>query len=591
MERTEEQKTSTMLNDATELLRKAYNTRINNLAESISLTQKALTLGKQLDDPGIEARSKSQLGLLFMIQGEFENSLSVSGEALAHFEKSQDLKGIADAKYNIAGVHYKTDNYHLGLQHLLDCLRIYRQLEDYYNEARVLKSMGTVYEYFGDIENAIDSYLKCIEAGRKANDPDLEANAYNPLSGIYLKRGDIQLALSTIDKSLTIKNQTGDIRGFAYALYGRGKIRLQQKKYEDTINDFVKGLNILQDAGDKLGVAMCYNKLGLVFLESGQHQKAKEYLLVALKIADQYNIRFIRFKASYHLYRTMRALGDMEVALEYLEKYIAIKETVINTHTYNVIKSYETIFKVETLEREAKAQRDKTEIIEKKNAELDSFFYRVSHDLKGPISSLLGLHNLIKMEVQDKNAQRYFDMYQTQITRINNIVMDLIHLTRMNHQEEHNVKIDFELLLDECIHAYHYLDNYNSIEFIREIDRDIEFHSQWAIVNTILQNLIENAIKYSRPAKNPFVKITIKSTDEHIIIHVVDNGLGIPNEYHSRIFNMFFRGSHPTQGTGLGLYILKRAVERLDGQVSFVSEVNVGSTFTIHLPVRGVVAR
>lgn len=578
------EKTQVAEKEALSLLHKAFKLRVNDPGESIHITRQALDLASEFGFDGVVAKAKSQLGLLYMIQGDFENSLSVSTEALTHFEQVQDAKGVADAKYNIAGVHYKTDNYHLGLQYLLDCLRIYRQLNDPYNEARVLKSMGTVYEYFGDTENAIDTYLKCIEAGRLANDPNLESNAYNPLSGIYLKRGDIPLALETIEKSITIKERTGDVRGMAYALYGRGKIRLAQQRYKDALADLNEALRIHEEAGERLGIAMCYNKLGLLFFESRNYEQAKKYLLASLAVADQYNIRFIRFKVSHHLYKNARAMGNVEESLNYLEKYMAIKETVINQHTHNVIKSYETIAKVENLEREARAQRDRTEIIEKKNAELDSFFYRVSHDLKGPISSLLGLHNLIKLEVQDKNAQRFFDMYQTQITRINNIVMDLIHLTRMNHQEEHNVKIDFNSLLQDCIDAYHYMENYSAIEFIIEIDPNIQFYSQWAIVNTILQNLIENAIKYARPKKSPFVRINIVQEENEVVISVSDNGIGIPDESQPKIFNMFYRGDHPVQGTGLGLYILKRAVERLQGRVSFVSEANAGSTFTVNLP-------
>jgi signal transduction histidine kinase len=268
-----------------------------------------------------------------------------------------------------------------------------------------------------------------------------------------------------------------------------------------------------------------------------------------------------------------------------LNQYLILKESIINSHTYNVIKSYETISKVKSLEHEAEVQRSKTEIIEKKNAELDSFFYRVSHDLKGPISSLLGLHNLVKLEIKDRTAQQYFEMYQSQIMRINNIVMDLINITRMNHASTNLVRIDFDLLLDECINAYHYLHNYSSIKFIREIDKNIEFYSEWAIINTILQNLIENAIKYSNPDCEPFVRIVITQNDFKLKIEVQDNGVGIAPSYQEKIFDMFFRANDRIEGTGLGLYILKRAVERLNGEVQFSSKELVGSTFTVLLPV------
>jgi signal transduction histidine kinase len=574
------------MNTQEEKIREAYDARINSLTYSIELTRQVLDSSQHSGDADMEARAKSQLGLLHMIQGDFDLSLSISGEALLHFEKVNDIKGIADAKYNIAGVHYKTDNYHQGLHYLLDCLRIYRLLGDAHNESRVLKSMGTVYEYFGDLDNAIDSYLKCIDAARVANDLNLESNAYNPLSGIYLEQGNAELALATVEKSIAIKKQTQDTRGLGYAIYSRGKVHLKQRRYKQALDDLTESLSIHNAMGEAMGKAMTYTKLGLLYLETGQYQRAEETLLIALDMSERHNIRFLRFKACYNLHLVMRAKGNLPEALSYLEKYLTIRDTVINKHTHNVIKSYEAINKVEVLEREAQAQRDRTAIIEKKNAELDSFFYRVSHDLKGPIASLLGLHNMIQLEVHDTNARRFFDMYQTQIHRINNIVMDLIHLTRMNHPEEHKTKIDFKALADECIQTYHYLDNFKKIHFIAEIEENLNFRSEWAIVNTILQNLIENAIKYARPTKDPFVKISIQGAGENVLLMVEDNGTGIAPEHQEKIFNMFFRANQLTQGTGLGLYILKRAVERLDGQVNFVSTLNAGSSFTVLLPGR-----
>src|SRR5688500_8100245 len=155
--------------------------RINDLEGSIRAAKQVVAIGEQTNSPDLIAQAKNQLGLFFMVLGNFDEALKNSHEALNYFEKHRDLKGIADSKYTIAGVYYKTDNFHLGLEYLLECLYIYRKLGDYYNEARVLKSMGTIYEYFGDQENAIDAYLRSIESGRLANDANIESNAYNPL--------------------------------------------------------------------------------------------------------------------------------------------------------------------------------------------------------------------------------------------------------------------------------------------------------------------------------------------------------------------------------------------------------------------------
>lgn len=566
------------------LLNQAYDARINNLGNSVDLANRAIQMSEGIH-PYLHARALNQLALFYMIKGKSEQALELSKKALDFFEEIKDVKGIADAKYNIASVHYKTDNYHLGLQHMLDCLQLYRQLQDWHNEARVLKSMGTIYEYFGDQTNAVDSYVKCIEAAEKVKDLNQISNAYNPLSGIYLKRDEIELAYSTIQKSITIKEQTKDIRGYAFALYGRGKVFLKMERFDDALKDFNQALSLHGEMGDKLGEAMAMNKLGVTYMTMNKLEEAERTLKEAINLSERQKIQFIQFKSHYNLYHLSLKKGDLQQALESLEKYIQLKEAVISTHTYNVIKSYESIKKIESLEHEARTQKEKAEIIEKKNGELDSFFYRISHDLKGPISSLLGLHNLVQLEIKDPAALHYFEMYQSQIHRINNIVMDLINLTRMNHGAETKSRIDFKTLVEDCIVSYHYAENFKKINFTIRIEDNLSYVAELAIVNTILQNLIENAIKYARTDVKPYVGIFVSQENGKIKIQVEDNGQGIRREDQPKIFNMFFRASDRAQGTGLGLYILKRAVERLHGEIMLQSEVNIGSTFTAILPV------
>ncbi|HEY9046516.1 MAG TPA: tetratricopeptide repeat-containing sensor histidine kinase [Ohtaekwangia sp.] len=570
--------------EAKALLHEAFASRINNLQRSIALAQQVIAIGEQIESEELRALAKNQLALYQMIQGDYQKSLTNAEDALLFFNAHQNLKGIGDAKYSIAGVHYKTDNFHLGLIFLLDCLFIYRKISDHYNEARVLKSLGTIYEYLDDQENAIDSYLSSVAASKLAEDATLESNAYNPLSGIYLKRGLHDLALATIEKSISLKEQTQDVRGLAYALYGRGKVYIKLKRFDEALQDLNHCLKIQLEVGDRLGIAMAYNKLGMLMYELRQFSEARNLLLLAQQVADQYNIRIVRYKSLFNLHLVAKAEGKLEEALHYLEQYIHIKEAIIASHTHNTVKSYEAISKVKVLELEAEIQRSKTEIIEKKNAELDSFFYRVSHDLKGPISSLLGLNNLMKFEVKDEKVLKYIDMYQSQILRIDNIVLDLINLTRMNHAEVNQTKIDFDTLLHDCINTYQFLDNFKRISFKVDIEPNLEFYSEWAIVNTILQNLIENAIKYSMPDKEPIVHISIARNEKSLVIIVTDNGIGIDPKLQTKVFNMFFRANDRVEGTGLGLYILKRAVERLHGEVSFKSEVFQGTSFTVKLP-------
>ena len=231
------------------LLQEAYTCRVNDLNKSIELTEQALRLSVELDETILIARSKSRLSLFHMIRGSYEQSMRLGNQAIGLFQVIGDDQGIADTKYNIAGIYYKTDNFHLGLIYLIDCLEIYRRLDDLHNQARVQKSLGTIYEYFGDERSAILAYEHAISAAQKVGDLNLESNAYNPLSGIYLNQNNLERASELIERSIQMKQATGDTRGLAFALYGRAKVFVKRKKYDLAEATFNQAIAIHEQMG------------------------------------------------------------------------------------------------------------------------------------------------------------------------------------------------------------------------------------------------------------------------------------------------------------------------------------------------------
>jgi tetratricopeptide (TPR) repeat protein len=441
------------------LLDQAYALRGNDIHTSIALANEALQRCNDLQYHGGKAKAENQLGLFHLVRGEFEQARTFSESALAYFTEQQNLKGIADAHYNLGSIYYRSNDYHKGLQTMLDCLKSYRTIKDFYNQARVLIPIGTIYEYFGDYNHASAAYLQCIEISKEINDLNLESNAYNPLSGIYLKRNEIDKAFDVIQKSIVIKTETRDNRGLAFAHYSRGKIYLREEEFEKALDDFNIALTITTNSSDRLGQGMVLNKIGATHFKTNNFTEARRYFLQAEDVGQKFNITFVLARAHQHLYELEKAEHRPAEALAYLEQSIKMKEGVVNKQNFNIIKSYDALLKIEVLEHETRLQKEKTVIIEQKNAELDSFFYRVSHDLKGPISSMLGLHNLVPTDIQDRSSRKFFDLYHDQVVRMNNIVMGLINLTEIKNTKELKAKIDFGKLVDECVRSCHYLDH------------------------------------------------------------------------------------------------------------------------------------
>ena len=566
------------------LLDQAYELRIKNLEKSMSLAEEALDLAKKIEDEPCIAKALSFLALFHMIIGDFDLSINIASEALDYFEKLEDEKGIANAKYTIAGAYYKRDDYYKGLNYLLECIPTYKKFGDYHNLSRVQKSLGTIYEYLGDIESATKIYLEAVDSGEKANDPNLQSNAFNPLSGIYLNQGQVKKALEIIEKSIELKEQTGDIRGLAFALYGRGKVYTEIDRFEQAEKDLLRSIKIHEEMGEILGWAMSHHKLGALYLKMGKLEKAKETLITALEYSNKNKIILIKFKSNLLLHEIAKKEGDFELALKYLSQYIEEKESVINSQTADVIEGYTAIGKMKELEYEANVQKEKADLIEKKNIELDSFFYRISHDLKGPTTSMSSLAYIVKHEITDEKSLTYFREFESQATRLSNILNELLKLTRISYDSDKKEKIDFTQIVSDCISSYKYLENFDKISFELDI-KDVSYKAEWSLINSILQNLIENGIKYARTENNePSISVRIHPLKSEVVIAVEDNGIGMTEEDVDKIFKMFFRANRTIEGTGLGLHILKRAVDRLKGKVEVASKIGEGTTFTVWLP-------
>lgn len=224
--------------------------------------------------------------------------------------------------------------------------------------------------------------------------------------------------------------------------------------------------------------------------------------------------------------------------------------------------------------------------LEEKIKELDTFIYRSSHDLKGPLASLQGLINVAKSEVQDIKSTEYLSLIERSVNHLDNILMDLLNITRITQGSIKYSKLNLSSLIKETINSFENLVEYKKIEWLLDVDESILLITDKSLINNVLHNVIINAIKYhDKNKQNSFVKIVAQAFNSNVLIIVEDNGEGIPEELQKNIFDMFFRGNTKSSGTGLGLYIVKNAVEKIGGQIELISKENKGSKFTITLPM------
>jgi len=229
-------------------------------------------------------------------------------------------------------------------------------------------------------------------------------------------------------------------------------------------------------------------------------------------------------------------------------------------------------------------ERKKTEhdLLES-NQELDTFFYTASHDLKGPLASILGIVNLARLENKEPVIENYFRMVDTSVRRLDRTLMDLIELARTRKGVSKLSKIYVKALVDEILQSLAHTENFSGIDFEIDVDGSIGITADKVLVLSVFQNLIQNAINYCNKQK-PQVKIHVAKVQDGIKLEVSDNGNGIADPVRHRIFEMFYRGHPDSSGSGLGLFIVKNAIEKLNGKVWFESVEGKGASFFAEIP-------
>ncbi|MBX2944662.1 MAG: PAS domain S-box protein [Cyclobacteriaceae bacterium] len=221
-----------------------------------------------------------------------------------------------------------------------------------------------------------------------------------------------------------------------------------------------------------------------------------------------------------------------------------------------------------------------------RNAELDNFVYKVSHDLRAPLSSVLGLVNLAKLPGNTDDPFDYIRIIGEKITALDHFISDVLSHSKNLKLDVKYDKVDIRNILAKTIEDLNYLEGANDVDFNIEIGVEYFYSDPWRI-SEIFRNLVSNAIKYRNDqAQKPKVGIEITADDEWVKIRFSDNGIGISQQNLDRIFEMFYRATEQSDGSGIGLYIVKNAVDKLEGSIFVESEVSVGTTFYIDLPNR-----
>jgi signal transduction histidine kinase len=220
----------------------------------------------------------------------------------------------------------------------------------------------------------------------------------------------------------------------------------------------------------------------------------------------------------------------------------------------------------------------------KVNSELDNFVYSVSHNLRAPLTSVMGLINLGQTEEKNENIERIFGMMNQSVLRLDETLREIIDYSKNARNGIEVSEIDFEELVKTTIKKLAYRDPDQAINWLIDVEQQTILKTDRDRLQVIMNNVLTNAMCYRASARRAIVSISAKITQDELKVSIVDNGIGIRPEILPKVFEMFYRGTEKSQGAGLGLYVTRETIKRLNGTIEIESRLENGTTVEFRIP-------
>lgn len=227
----------------------------------------------------------------------------------------------------------------------------------------------------------------------------------------------------------------------------------------------------------------------------------------------------------------------------------------------------------------------KNDELQKAYDELDKFAYSATHDMRGPILSVLGIIDLTKNAEDLSEIKEMVEMMENAMMKLDNYIQNLHDHYSIRRGELNITEIDFEDIMKDMSDLYDITSKLKNVRFEKSVSQNGKFRSDDISIKIIANNILSNAFKYQKKGnEDKLVSFDITVDNGKAVLRIEDNGIGIPEKNQNEVYSMFFRGSSEEIGSGFGLYNVKDALGKINGKIELTSSENQGTIFTVTIP-------
>ncbi len=550
-----------------------------------------LKISEKLGLVNVSATTYSAMAGIYKDQLNFTTALEYIGKSQVIRESLKSEHGISNC-HNIRGlIFYQQKQYDAAIAELKKSIQIREKIKHTEGIASATYNLSLVYEDLNQLDKAVSLQLDAIRIEEKIDNKQNLGISYSSLAALLIKLGRLGEAeknlknaqrLALFTKSKMLQRNNFKVLSILYETKGNYPLALlNQRKFQE-MNDSIYSEGSAVKMSEIQAIYQMEKKdkeielLSKDMLIQENQLKIKtekinrQSIIIVCGITLFLLICFVGFK-TFQYNKSIR-LANLSIK-EQKEEIQAQSEEI--TEAYNTISDINRNLELKIDER--------TKALRQAYKELDTFFYRSSHDFRRPLTTFMGLAEVAKITVKDKNALELFSKVKETANNLDKMLMKLQSISDVGAQQLVYKEVMLKEIFDSVCDAFSEQLNDKGIKTCCEINLRDTFVSYPAMIKIVIDNLVENAISFCGKHE-PFIRLKVVQDEDTVSMEFSDNGQGIDPKYHDRIFEMYFRGNEQSKGNGLGLFIVKKSMEKLGGEVTFISEYMKGSTFKISLP-------
>ncbi len=571
------------------LIEEARENVLSSNVNSLKLAKEALSIASELGEKESIIQAYTIIGQSQVLSTDIDAAHISFDSAVEIGEELGDESVILHTKV-YKGVAYRMQGFYS------ESLAILQELESKAPDplkSTIYNNLSTIHASRGEYEDALYYNQKAIDIRVSEED---EAN----LAGLMTNRADLLSSLDRNDDSKAMLYEVLDIldrlggnefvRMFVFELLGH--LDVKEEKYDDALEKFQLAETLSVEKNFSLYLPNILRKKADVYRKTGDQEQAAKYFKQALKTT--YKRSRLSVLAEYHLY--LREIGNLEEAYDRLQEHQKISNELFEERKSSMINAYLTKLKVVEKQREIEKLKkinelneqllEQNEKIKDQNEELTQFTYVITHDLKAPLRSIIGFSQLFSdnlgSEMSD-DARKYLGFISDSTVKLKALIEDIYSYARLGEDGKANTEINLNQCVKEAIQ--HLGDQILESKAEINIEELPKVKGHFSSMVLVFQNLIHNAIRYSKENEQPNIEIKSERVGDFVRISVKDNGIGVEERFHKKVFQLFTKADNSSkEGTGVGLAICAKIIKKAGGKIWMESEPSLGTSILIDMP-------